>query len=266
MISIALLGVPFDAASTYRHGAAGGPEAIRAELHRARSYSNMFTEGGLDLDRPGLLVDAGDVPCDGAEATRASIEAAVAAELDRGHRLLVLGGDHSITYPVLRAVHRRLGTLDVLHLDAHPDLYPELGGDRYSHASPFARALEEGLIGRLAQVGIRTMNPVQRLVAERHGVEVTTMMDWKGPPRFQFDRPVWISTDLDAIDPGFAPGVAHPEPGGLSVREVIAVIQRVEGRVIGADLVEYNPEADIGGRTAPVCVKLVKELAGRISR
>lgn len=266
MITISLLGVPFDAASSYRHGAAAGPSAIRTELHRARSYSNMFTETGVDLDHPGLLVDAGDVACGAPEATRQAIEAAVAGELDRGRHLLILGGDHSITYPVLRALHRRLGTLDVLHIDAHPDLYPELGGDRFSHASPFARALEDGLVGRLAQVGIRTINPVQRIVAERHGVEITTMMDWKGPPRFQFERPVWISLDLDAIDPGFAPGVAHPEPGGLSVRDVIAVIQRLEGRVIGADLVEYNPDVDPAGHTAPVCVKLLKELAGRIAR
>jgi len=265
MTTIALLGIPYDEASSYRHGAAAGPRAIREEFERARSYSNMFTETGVDLARPGLLMDAGDVVCGTAAETRSAIEAAAAAQLDQGHRLLVLGGDHSISYPALRGVHARLGTLDVLHIDAHPDLYPDLEGRRYSHASPFVRALEDGLIGRLAQVGIRTMNPVQRLVADRHGVEVTTMMDWKGPPRFQFERPVWISLDLDGIDPAFAPGVSHPEPGGLSVRDVITVIQRVEGRVIGGDLVEYNPRADINGCTAPVCVKLVKELAGRIA-
>ena len=265
MTTITLLGVPYDEASSYRHGAALAPRAIRAELERARSYSNLFTETGVDLGRPGLLMDAGDVDCGTATETRAAIEYEVMEQLDRGHRLLVLGGDHSITYPALRGASGRLGTLDVLHIDAHPDLYPDLDGRKYSHASPFARALEDGLLGRLAQVGIRTMNPVQRLVADRHGVEVTTMMDWKGPPRFQFERPVWISLDLDAIDPGFAPGVSHPEPGGLSVRDVISVIQRVEGRVVGADLVEYNPRADINGRTAPVCVKLLKELAGRIA-
>jgi arginase len=265
MTTITLLGVPYDEASSYRHGAALAPRAIRTELDRARSYSNLFTETGVDLGRPGLLTDAGDVDCGTATETRAAIEYEVKEQLDRGHRLLVLGGDHSITYPALRGAYGRLGTLDVLHIDAHPDLYPDLDGRKYSHASPFARALEDGLLGRLAQVGIRTMNPVQRVVAEHHGVEVTTMMDWKGPPRFQFERPVWISLDLDAIDPGFAPGVSHPEPGGLSVRDVISVIQRVEGRVVGADLVEYNPRADINGRTAPVCVKLLKELAGRIA-
>jgi arginase family enzyme len=91
------------------------------------------------------------------------------------------------------------------------------------------------------------------------------MAAWAGPMTLEFDRPVYISLDLDGLDPAFAPGVSHPEPGGLSVRDVINQIQRLEGRVIGADLVEYNPEADAGQRTAPVCVKLLKELVGRIA-
>jgi agmatinase len=227
----------------------------------------MLAESGLDLDRPGLLHDAGDVACGpDSEATRGAIEGAVTRLLDAGRELLSLGGDHSVTYPILRAIHARLGTVDVLHLDAHSDLYREFGGNRFSHACPFAHALDQGLIGRLAQVGLRAPSAPQRALAEEYGVEMHTMADWRAPPRFEFERPVYVSLDLDVLDPAFAPGVSHPEPGGLSVRDVIAVLQRVEGRVIGGDLVEYNPDADRGGQTGVVAVKLLKELLAAIAR
>lgn len=266
MVSLALLGFPWDAGSSWRRGPARAPAVIRAEFERARSYSNLTTEDGTDLARPGLLHDVGDVALtDDAAAARTAIEAAAGAQLHAGHRLLALGGDHSVTYPLLRAVHQAVGTVDVVHLDAHPDLYPEFEGNRFSHACPFARALEDRLIGRLVQVGIRTQNAVQRHVAERHNVEQVPMAEWH-LPRLEFTRPVYVSFDVDVLDPAFAPGVSHPEPGGLSVRDAIAVLQRIEGRVVAADLVEYNPDADDGGRTAVVCVKLLKELAALVAR
>jgi arginase len=260
MSSIALLGIPYDADSSYRRGAAEAPAAIRAELTRARQYSSMLTEAGLDLNREGLLIDAGDVTITQPEETRVAIGTAVGRCLHAGHRVLALGGDHSVTYPILLAVHHALGRVDVLHFDAHPDLYPIYEGNRFSHACPFARALEDGLIGRLVQVGIRSLNPIQRTVAEQYNVEQFTMRDWSGPPRLTFERPVYISLDLDGLDPAFAPGVSHPEPGGLSVRELIGTLQRLEGRVVAGDLVEYNPTVDPEGRTAVVAVKLLKEM------
>lgn len=260
MQSIALLGVPYDADSSYRRGTAQGPAAIRAEIQRVRQFSSMRTEGGVDLDRPGQLMDAGDVGVTTPEETRQALAGSVGKLLHEGHRVLVLGGDHSITYPILRAVHRALGRVDVLHFDAHPDLYPEYEGNRFSHACPFARSLEDELIGRLVQIGIRSMNPTLREMVDRYNVEQFLMRDWSTPPRLSFERPVYISLDLDGLDPAFAPGVTHPEPGGLSVREVIATLQRMEGRVIAGDLVEYNPSADSEGRTAVVAVKLLKEM------
>ena len=260
-MSVALLGVPYDDSSSYRRGPAKAPAAIRAEWDRAVQYSNLTTESGIDLSAPNLLRDAGDVRCGPAAETRASIEESVGQLLDAGERPLLLGGDHSLTYPALRAAHARYGQLDVLHFDAHPDLYPQLDGDKFSHACAFTRSLEGGLIDRLVQVGIRTANRPQREVAEQHGVEQLTMANWKSGSAFFFERPVWISLDLDALDPAFAPGVSHPEPGGLSVRDIIGVLQRLGGNVIGADLVEYNPDTDIQGVTAPVCFKLIKELA-----
>lgn len=259
------MGIPWDADSSYLRGPARGPAAIREELERVRVYSNMTTELGIDLEAPGVWSDAGDVMVSDGEATRKAITARVGELMREGHPVLSLGGDHSVTWPILRGVHAVHGTVDVLHFDAHPDLYDEFEGSRSSHACPFARSLEEGLIGRLVQVGIRTVPALLRRQVERYGVEQVTMAGWNGPPPLTFERPVYLSLDLDALDPAFAPGVSHREPGGLSVRDILGTIHRLEGRVVAADLVELNPTTDIDGVTATVAVKLLRELAGRLA-
>lgn len=267
-MTITILGVPYDASSSAARGSAGGPAAIRAAWERSLLYSNQYTESGLNLGAERTLRDAGDVavadPPDPA-AVRRGIEEAVTQLLVNGEHPLLLGGDHSITYPALRAFHKAYGRLEVLHFDAHPDLYPVYQGDRYSHACPFARALEDGLVSRLVQVGIRASTPPQQILVAEHGVEQLPMKDWGRPMGLFFDGPVYVSFDLDVLDPAFAPGVAHPEPGGLSIREAIGLLQRVHGSVVGADLVECNPALDRDGRTAAVAVKLIKELAGLLA-
>src|SRR6185503_15943007 len=130
-----------------------------------------------------------------------------------GARPVSLGGDHSVTYPILRAVRPHAPTVTILHIDAHPDLYDEFEGDRYSHACPFARIMEERLADRLVQVGIRTLTAVQRAQAERYGVEVIDMRAWVAGRRPTLREPVYVSIDIDAFDPAFAPGVGHREPG-----------------------------------------------------
>jgi len=197
---------------------------------------------------------------------RELIEASVAALLDKGACPIILGGDHSISYPILRAFHHGQGKLDILHIDAHPDLYDAFDGDRYSHACQFARIMEEGLANKLVQVGIRTMNGHQREQAERFCVEVITMREWVRGKRFDLRQPVYLSIDLDAIDPAFAPGVSHREPGGLSVRDVLDIIQNLSVQIIGADVVEYNPHQDLSSATAAVAAKLVKEIIGQVVR
>ncbi len=264
--AVALLGVPYDASSSFQRGPAEAPPLIRRALHSPAS--NLWTEDGTNLGADGALADAGDVtltdPDERSERTRGEIEAAVAALLAQGARPLVLGGDHSITYPVLRAFHRVHPRLSILHVDAHPDLYDEFEGDRYSHACPFARIMEEGLATRLVQVGIRTMNGHQAQQARRFGVEVIEMRALEEPLRLSFDTPLYVSFDLDALDPSFAPGVSHREPGGLSARQAIALIQGIAAPLVGADVVEFNPRNDPAGITAPVAAKLVKELAARL--
>ena len=236
---------------------------IRAALHS--SAGNSWTEDLRDLGELGALTDAGDLVLPPTGDARGLIEAGVGLLVRDGARPIALGGDHSVTYPVMRAVHAIHGPVTILHMDAHPDLYEEFEGDRYSHACPFARIMEEGLASRLVQVGIRTMNGNQRSQADRYGVEVIDMRAWA-----RGDRPslsagaTYISIDLDGIDPAHAPGVSHREPGGLTVRDVIGLVQNSGGTIVGADVVELNPAQDVGGLTAHVAAKLVKELAARM--
>jgi arginase len=257
-----LIGLPYDASSSFLRGAAEAPPLIREAL-RSTSW-NTWCEQFRDLTGPGGLSDAGDLALPETPDARALIEAGIAAVMADGHRPLALGGDHSVTYPVIRAVARGHRRLTILHIDAHPDLYDEFEGDRFSHACPFGRIMEEGLAGRLVQVGIRTLNAHQRRQAERYGVEIIDMRAWQSGARPGVDGDVYISIDLDGLDPAFAPGVSHRDPGGLSVREVLGMVQGAGGRVVGADVVEYNPRQDLGGVTATVAAKIVREVAGRM--
>jgi len=259
-----LLGVPFDAASSFRRGAAAAPKAIRAAL--TSPAGNSWTEGMIDLDAPGTLADAGDVAGLDAETARVRIEQAVSKLVAEGRRPIVLGGDHSITYPVLRGLKPHHQHLSVLHIDAHPDLCEEFEGDRFSHACPFARVLEERLADELVQVGIRTMTGHQRAQADRYQVDVIDMDAWTEGRRPRLAYPVYLSIDLDGFDPAHCPGVSHPEPGGLTVRDFLSLLHRLEATVVGADVVELNPEVDPAGLTARVAAKLVKEIVGQMLR
>jgi arginase len=258
----ALVGIPHDASSSYRRGAAAAPEQIR---HALRSEaSNSWSEAGIDVGSPDVLGDIGDLDVSDDARVREVIERGIKDVIAIGHRPLSLGGDHSITYPIIRGFGRLFGQFTLLQIDAHPDLYPDFQGDRHSHACPFARIMEEGLVQRLVQMGIRTMNPVQQKNAERFGVDVIDMRAWMNGVRPEISGPVYVSLDVDALDPAFAPGVSHREPGGLTTRDVITLIQSLDGPIVGADVVEFNPSEDVAGMTAPVCAKLVKELASRM--
>jgi agmatinase len=258
-----LLGVPYDASSSYLRGAALAPAAIRAAL--AAPSSNLSTEDGRTLnDLPWR--DAGDVPVAAMAHVRAGIEAAVARVVTDGGRPVVLGGDHSISYPVVRALARASSPFSILHFDAHADLYDALDGDRYSHACPFARIMEEGVVTRLVQVGVRTLTPHQRAQADRFGVEIIDMRAFVAGARPTLEGPVYLSLDLDVLDPACAPGVSHWEPGGLTTRELLTLLQAVEAPIVGADLVEYNPLRDATGFTGMVAAKLPKELLAVMTR
>jgi len=260
-----LIGLPYDGASSFRRGAAAAPRLVREALRSPSS--NSWSEELSDVGVPGVLDDVGDVDLANTTDVRGAIESAVASVLRGGRgRPVALGGDHSVTYPVLRAMRASCRELTVLHVDAHPDLYAEFEGNRFSHACPFARVMEERLADRLVQVGIRTMNGHQREQADLYGVEVIDMRAWVDGARPRVSGPVYLSVDVDALDPAFAPGVSHREPGGLSVRELLTIIQSIDGPLVGADVVEFNPGQDPVGLTAPVCAKIVKEIVGVMVR
>jgi agmatinase len=260
MPGIRLIGLPTDVNSSFLRGPARAPAHIRAALFS--DAGNLATERGPELLADIPIEDAGDLPLDETPADDARIEAAVRAACAEGAVPVLLGGDHAVTYPVLRGIAAAHGPVNILHFDAHPDLYDELGGNRRSHASPFARIMEEGLATRLVQVGIRTLNAHQREQARRFGVEIVPMRDFTPAAVPIPPAPLYVSIDLDGLDPAFAPGVSHHEPGGLSVRQMLDVLARVESPIISADVVELNPERDVNGMTAMVAAKLVKELCG----
>lgn len=261
----AVLGVPFDANSSFRRGPAKAPAAIRRALDSASG--NAYSEHGTLVWPSDAVVDRGDLEVPAEAGTRAPldvIQRGVARVIETVPRILVLGGDHAITYPALSAVAARYGRLSLLHFDAHPDLYPDFDGNRYSHASPMARILEDQLVERIVQIGIRSYTPAQAEMASRHGVEVYPASGLEVLPKLRFKSPLYISVDLDGLDPAFAPGVSHPE-AGLSVRQVLAIIQSVRApQVVGADVVELNPDCDPSGMTAVVAAKLVRELLARL--
>lgn len=254
-----LIGLPTDSHSSFARGAAQAPAAIRAAL--ASPHSNMAAENGTEIGVDLVLEDLGDLPLAEAAGDVALIREAAAAAAREGCMPIGLGGDHMVSFPLVAGLASVHGPLNILHFDAHPDLYDHFEGDPLSHASPFARILEAGLATRLVQVGIRASSRHGREQAARFGVETVEMRGFAADLVPIPERPLYVSVDLDALDPAFAPGVSHHEPGGLSVRELIAVLHRVKGPLVGADIVEYNPSRDVGGITAAVAAKLVKELA-----
>lgn len=264
MIKVSLLGVPHDDNSSFTKGAAEAPAHIRRELH-SDAYS-MWSETGIDLSAPGQLVDHGDLQFNGQVDPWELIERGVAEVLDSGDPLICLGGDHAITHPIMRAVRRRHSKLTILHIDAHPDIYHAYQGNPRSHTSPFARIMEEGLVDRLIQVGLRTVNDHHRDQFKRFGVEVIEAGRCNEKIRLDLTTPVYISMDIDALDPAYAPGVSHREPGGLSTRQVIDLIHTIDQPIVAADIVEYNPRCDISNLTAVVAAKLLKEICGMMVR
>lgn len=250
---VTLIGIPFDGKSSFMKGAALAPERIRQEF-RSPAY-NAYAESLKDVYA--LVQDGGDIIGESFDQLRVNIEA-----LSLGtHPCLFLGGDHSISYLTIKKMHALHGNkIHILHFDAHGDLYDEFEGDRYSHACPFARIMEENLVSSLTQVGIRTLTPHQRNQAERFGVQMYRMPDVGNFVPEQLPSPLYISLDIDVFDPAFAPGVSHQEAGGVDSRQVIHWLQRIKAEVIGADLVEYNPLRDKEGITASLCAKLTREL------
>ncbi len=257
-----ILGFEWDASSSHSRGPALAPTVVKRLLtsEASSSYSTDLIDMREAIE--GYVIPV--LPDDGA-AARDIIARTVADCLAAGHAPLSVGGDHSVTYSILKAVASKHGPINVLHIDAHPDLHDAFEGDPFSHASPFARAHEEGLINRHVVVGVRCWDLHQLEQVKKYGVKILRADEVDEVPAEIFSGPLYMSIDLDGLDPAFAPGVSHPEPGGLSTLDVLKLIRRIKGALIGADVVELNPERDMQMTTARVVVRLVKELAAKMA-
>jgi agmatinase len=260
-VDAAVVGIPFDTATSYRTGARFGPEAIRSASALLRPYHPGL---GIDVVETVSVVDYGDLavaPGD-VEGTYRRIESGLAPLVDAGTFTLVLGGDHSITLAELRALARRHGPLALVHLDAHTDTWDEYFGQRYFHGTPFKRAVEEGLLEPSAslQAGMRgslyaasdlddatslgfAVVPSEELRALGPGGYARAVRERVG------DRPAFLSFDIDFLDPAFAPGTGTPEVAGFSTAEAVAFLRALRGlRLVGCDVVEVAPPYDSPGQ------------------
>jgi agmatinase len=276
---IAVVGVPFDGGTSYRPGARFGPAAVREGSRLLRPYNPALDASPFALAQ---VVDAGDIVCTplSADEAVAQVEAGADALLEGGGRLVAIGGDHTIALPLLRATARRHGPLALVHFDAHLDTWDTYFGQRFTHGTPFRRAWEEGLLrtDRSVHVGLRGPLYSDADLSDDAGMgyaQVTTddvatrgvaevlrqMLDRIG------DAPVYVSVDIDVLDPAHAPGTGTPEAGGLTSRELLALVSGLEPvSIVGADVVEVSPAYDHAEITAVAAAHVLYDLLTLMAR
>lgn len=271
---VVVIGAPYDGGTSYRPGARLAPRAIR---HESCLIHGTGIDRGPNIFERIDVVDGGDIDLGpfSMELAMDNATAALTRLLDDNDAFLMLGGDHSLSLPGLRAAHERHGQLAVLHLDAHSDTFPPVYGGLHHHGTPFRWGLEEGLIHgpSMIQVGIRGHNPSPDSLdfPRGHGVTVVTAQECAGEPAVRQvaqrirevagDRPLYVSIDVDVADPAFAPGTGTPAPGGLASREVLALLDAVgDLNPVGFDVVEVCPPFDPAGITALLAAEIGAEL------
>jgi agmatinase len=275
---LAIVGVPFDSGTTYRPGARFGPSAIRQGSRLVRPYNPAQDREPFATSQ---MADAGDIPCNpfNIEEALGQIDAGVDALLRSASGVLALGGDHTIALPILRAIQRRFGSVALLHFDAHLDTWDTYFGAPYTHGTPFRRATEEGLLltDRGVHVGVRgPLYAATDLSEDRAlGFEIVRATDFDrlDPPAIVErirarlgECPVYVSVDIDVLDPAHAPGTGTPEAGGLSSRELLAVLRGLRGlRIVSADIVEVSPAYDHAEITAIAAAHVGYELLSVMS-
>jgi guanidinobutyrase / D-arginase len=277
--AVAVLGIPFDSGTSYRPGARFGPQAVRAGSKLLRAY-----HPGLDVQpwRAAQVVDAGDVLCNPFDIVAAVDQVGAAARETLGHadRLISIGGDHTVALPLLRTMHAAHGPVALVHFDAHLDTWDTYFGAPMTHGTPFRRAVEEGLLaaGRAVHVGIRgpLYGPDDLTDDEGLGFQIVSTADVarrgvdEAVSRIRErvgDMPVYLSIDIDVLDPAHAPGTGTPEPGGLTTRELQFILRGLDGlRLIGGDVVEVSPPYDHAEVTALAAANLVYEMMALLAR
>ena len=271
-VDIALIGIPFDGGTTNRTGARHGPREIRNQSSLVRRVHHVTGISPFDLQR---VADCGDVPVNPLDLneTLENISRFMAAVRGAGTVPLTAGGDHLISLPILRGLARER-PLGMIHFDAHSDTYDSFFGSRYNHGTPFRRAIEEGLLDpkRVIQIGIRgAISDAKNYdFARAAGVRIVFIEEFeeRGPQAVMEearaivgDRPIYVSFDIDVLDPSVAPGTGTPEIGGITSREAQKLIRWLAGLdIAGADLVEVSPPLDPTGGTALTAATLMFEL------
>jgi agmatinase len=262
---LVFVGLPDDQQSSYLKGCAQAPNIIR-DAYDGYSY-NSTTDSGIDL--AASVIDLGDwLPENSGDLTVESYYQQARSLFLAGKIPFFAGGDHAVTIPIGKALDTLGQPIHIIQIDAHPDMYPEMGGSIYSHACVASRLLEYDHIASITQIGIRTMNRVQQEVVDKFSDRLHLFpareLSEKLPSlsHIPIDAPVYLTIDLDGIDPAFAPGVSHPVPGGLSSRQVLNLIQQGHWRLVGMDVVELNPDRDVNNQTAFLAARLLHEGMG----
>ncbi|MDR6143174.1 agmatinase [Microbacterium foliorum] len=280
---IAVVGIPFDSGVSYRPGTRFGPSHVRESSRLLRPYNPAQDVSPFAVAQ---VVDAGDIPVNPFDLTEAvtEVERAALALGEQVQRIVTIGGDHTVALPLLRAVAAKHGPVAVLHFDAHLDTWDTYFGAPITHGTPFRRASEEGLIDLTSSCHVGTRGPLyskqdleddERLgfsivsseYIEEHGVEagIQRILQRIG------DRPLYVSIDIDVLDPAHAPGTGTPEAGGLTSRELLRILRALgDCDIVGADVVEVSPAYDhaqiTGIAASHVVYELVSLLAARIGR
>lgn len=271
-LDVALLGVPFDGGTSYRTGSRFGPRDIRQNSSLIRPYNPALQVSPFDVLK---VADVGDVdvnPID-IEDTYGRVEKALGEILDAKVIPVCVGGDHSLSLPILRAIAKKHGLVGMVHFDSHQDMWEEYFGNKYFHGTPFRRAVEEDLLDakRVIQIGIR--GPVYADTdfdfARQHGIRWITAgqvasegLEWvKEQIPVVRGGPVYLSFDIDGVDPAFAPGTGTPEVGGLTSREALELVRALVGvQLVGADVVEVSPPYDHAGITSMLAANILFEI------
>jgi len=266
---LVFVGLPDDSQSSFRRGAARGPQRIR-QAYDGNCY-NATTESGVDLTD--AVADLGDLPSKSSwELTARSYQEFAARLFQIGKIPFFAGGDHAVTVPVIAALAELHTPVHIIQIDAHPDLYAEFEGSRDSHACTMARALEMSHVASVTQLGIRTLNAAQMPLLERYRerIHLFCARDLTGElpalSHIPHGAPVYLTIDLDGFDPAFAPGVSHSVPGGLAPRQMLNFIQRADWQLVGMDAVEANPEFDVNDQTAILAARILHEAMGGAAR
>jgi agmatinase len=276
---VAVVGVPFDSGVSYRPGARFGPAHIRQSSRLLRPYNPAQDVSPFEVQQ---VADAGDIAVNPFDIGAAIIEIGAAAGviLESADRLMVLGGDHTIALPLLRATAHRHGPVAVLHFDAHLDTWDTYFGEPYTHGTPFRRASEEGLIDSARSMHIGIRGPLY----DAQDLEETAALGYATLHCTDYDRlgldgvidamrerlgdgPVYVSVDIDVLDPGMAPGTGTPEAGGLTSRELLATLRALAGLdIVGADIVEVAPAYDHAEITGIAAAHVAYELISVMAR